>query len=249
MGSHTNHFESASDERSFATTRWSVVASAGRTASPDAARALAVLCETYWYPLYAHVRRRVPNVHDARDLTQAFFAELLEKNYVGAAAPERGKFRAFLLTAFNHFLSKEWDKVRAQKRGGGRPPISLDFSSADANYQIDPAGGLSADEIYEQQWVVALLKRTLDRLEEEHERAAKSRQFQELKGFLIGDEYERTYAQVAGNLQMTEAAARKAVSRMRNRYRELLREEILQTVSGPEEAEEELRSLFMAVKK
>ena len=112
--------------RQFATTRWSVVISAGRDSSPDSKRALESLCETYWYPLYAYVRRRVPDVHEAHDLTQAFFTELLEKNYVGSATPERGRFRSFLLTAFKNFVSKQWNKARAQKRGGGRKIVSLD---------------------------------------------------------------------------------------------------------------------------
>ena len=111
----------------FATTHWSIVISAGHDSSPDSKRALESLCETYWYPLYAYARRRVADVNEAQDLTQAFFAELLEKNYIGSAVPDRGRFRAFLLTAFKHFLSKQWEKAKAQKRGGGRTPISLDF--------------------------------------------------------------------------------------------------------------------------
>lgn len=228
----------------FATTRWSVVISAGHNSSPDSKRALASLCETYWYPLYAYVRRRVPDVNEAQDLTQAFFAELLEKNYVGSATRERGRFRAFLLTAFKHFLSKEWEKAKTQKRGGGRAPLSLDFDSADSSLRIDPAAGLTAEQFYDQQWVITLLGQIMERLEAEFVRNGKLRQFAELKGFIIGDHARTTYTQVAARLNMTEAAAKKAASRMRRRYRELLREEIAQTLASPDEVDDEIRNLF-----
>lgn len=228
----------------FATTRWSVVISAGRDSSPDSMQALESLCEAYWYPLYAYVRRRVPDVSEAQDLTQAFFAELLEKNYVGTATPQRGRFRAFLLTAFKHFLSKQWEKAKAQKRGGGRAPISLDFQSADSSFRIEPASGLTAEQFYDQQWAITLLGQIMQRLQNEFDRADKSQQFQELKGFIIGEHTGTTYAQAAANLNMTEAAAKQAGSRMRRRYRELLREEIAQTVEGPNEVDDEIRNLF-----
>ena len=218
--------------------------SAGRDSSPDSKRALESLCETYWYALYAYVRRRVPDVNEAQDLTQAFFAELLEKNYVGSAVPDRGRFRAFLLTAFKHFLSKQWEKAKAQKRGGGRTPISLDFESADSNLGTEPASGLTAEQCYDQQWVIALLGQILERLKVEFEQAGKAKQFNQLKGFIIGDHAGTTYAQVAESLNMTEMAARKSASRMRRRYSEMLREEIVQTVAGPDEVDDEIRNLF-----
>ncbi|MAG93033.1 MAG: RNA polymerase subunit sigma-24, partial [Planctomycetaceae bacterium] len=202
------------------------------------------LCETYWYPLYAYVRRRVLDVNEAHDLTQAFFAELLEKNYVGSATPERGRFRAFLLTAFKHFLSKEWDKAKAQKRGGGRAPIPLDLESADSRICIELPSALTADQLYERQWAVTLLGQTLDRLESELDRDGKASHFEELKGFIIGDHAGTTYADISTRLDMTEAAAKMAASRMRRRYRELLREEIAQTVAGPDDVDDELRNLF-----
>jgi len=232
------------NNRAFATTRWSVVIAAGRNSSPDSRGALESLCKVYWYPLYAYVRRRVPDVSEAQDLTQAFFAELLEKNYVGTATPERGRFRAFLLTAFKHFLSKEWEKAKAQKRGGGRAPIPLDFESADSSFCIEPASGLTAEQLYDQEWAVTLLGQIMERLKEEFERAGKARQFEELKGFIIGDHSGTTYSQAAARLDMSEAAAKKAGSRMRQRYRELLREEIAQTVTGPDQVDDELRNLF-----
>jgi len=230
--------------RQFATTRWSIVMSAGHTSSPDSRRALESLCETYWYPLYAYVRRRVPDVNEAQDLTQAFFAELLEKNFVGSATPARGRFRAFLLTAFKHFLSKEWDKAKAQKRGGGRAPISLDFNSADSRISIEPSSGLTADQLYDRQWAVTLLGQILDRLESEFDRDGKAKHFEELKGFIIGDHGGTTYADIATRLNMTEAAAKMAGSRTRLRYRELLRDEIAQTVAGPDDVDDEIRNLF-----
>jgi RNA polymerase sigma-70 factor (ECF subfamily) len=202
------------------------------------------LCETYWYPLYAYVRRRVADVSEAQDLTQAFFAELLEKNYVGSATPNRGRFRAFLLTAFKHFLSKEWEKAKAQKRGGGRAPIPLDFESADSKIRIETASGLTAEQFYDQQWAIALLGLIMEQLEAEFEQSGKTNLFEELKGFIIGDHAGTTYRQVAEKLNMTEAAAKKAGSRMRRRYRELLREEIAQTVEGPAEVDDEIRNLF-----
>jgi RNA polymerase sigma-70 factor (ECF subfamily) len=234
--------------RDFASTQWSIVLAAGDRERRNAREALSRLCELYWYPLYAYVRRRVSDVHEAHDLTQAFFAELLEKNYIGAATPQRGLFRAFLLTAFKHFLAKEWKKARAQKRGGGRAAISLDFAAADSTLRIDPAAGLTPEQIYDQQWAIALLGQIMDRLRAEFAEKGKSNQFAELKGFLIGDHAQITYAQVAARLNMTEAAAKKAGSRMRRRYRELLREEIGRTVSGPDAVEEEIQHLFAVLK-
>jgi RNA polymerase sigma-70 factor (ECF subfamily) len=247
MESSNQHAHPKPPADTFATTRWSVVISAGRESSADSKGALESLCQTYWPPLYAYVRRRVPDVHDAQDLTQAFFAELLGKNYVGSATPERGRFRAFLLTAFKHFLSKEWEKARAQKRGGGRAPISLDFEAADSGLRIEPASGLTPEEVYDRQWAIALLGQIMERLRGEFEQAEKAKLFEELKGFMIGEHPGRSYAQAATRLEMTEAAAKKAASRMRRRYRELLREEIAQTVSGPDEVEDEIRNLFAAL--
>jgi DNA-directed RNA polymerase specialized sigma24 family protein len=234
--------------RTFRTTRWSVVLSAGRDSSPDSQRALESLCSSYWEPLYAYVRRRVPDVSEAQDLTQAFFVELLEKNYVGSATPQRGRFRAFLLTAFKHFLSRQWEKARAQKRGGGRAKLPLDFSTADSKYSFEPSGGLTAERLYERTWSITLLAQVMERLREEFVQAGKSDQFDELKEFLIGDHSGRTYANAAEQLQTTEAAAKMAVSRMRKRYRELLREEIAHTVDREDEIEDEIRSLFESLK-
>ncbi len=243
----TNHDASPpgwSQHRQFETTRWSIVVAAGNRSSPDARRAMQTLCERYWYPLYAYVRRRVNDVNEAHDLTQSFFAELLEKNYVGTAAAERGRFRAYLLTALKHFLSKQWEMAKAKKRGGGKAPISLDFQSADSQIRIDPASELTAEQLYDRDWAVALLRQIMQRLSDEFLRAGKSQQFEELRGFLIGERGEETYSDAALRLGVTEAAAKMAAHRMRRRYRELLRDEIVETVTGPDEVEDEIRKLF-----
>jgi RNA polymerase sigma-70 factor (ECF subfamily) len=182
----------------FATTRWSLVLTAGERASPDSRRALESLCEAYWYPLYAYVRRRVSDINEAQDLTQAFFAELLEKNYVGSATPERGRFRAYLLTALKHFLSKQWDKARAQKRGGGRAGIpldfeALDFKDADSRYRIEPCGGLTAEQLYDRQWALTLLGQIMERLENEFVKKGNAKRFQHLSGFIVGEHSGTTH--------------------------------------------------------
>ncbi len=229
----------------FATTHWSVVVAAGgRRGDATAHEALSQLCENYWYPLYAYARRRVADVADAQDLTQAFFVDLLERNAVAVATPERGRFRAFLLTAFQHFLSKQREKAQALKRGGGRTPLSLDFATADSTIGIEPATHLTPEQIFDQHWALALLRQTLARLESELAQAGKQDQFDELRGFIIGEHGETTYAQAAAKLNMTEAAAKKAASRLRQRYRELLRAEIAQTVAEPADVDDEIRNLF-----
>jgi RNA polymerase sigma-70 factor (ECF subfamily) len=229
---------------SFATTRWSIVISARNESSPKSRQALESLCLAYWQPLYVYARRRAADDSEAQDWTQAFFAELLEKDYLSAATPERGRFRAFLLTAFKHFLTKEWDKAKAQKRGGGSAPISLDFQAVDSALRIDPAAGLTAEQHFDKQWALALLDRIMERLKAELEAAGKADHFAVLKGFIIGDHVGTTYADAAARLKISEDAAKKAGSRLRSRYRQLLREEIAQTVARPDEIDDEIRNLF-----
>lgn len=228
----------------FATTRWSVVLAAGDALDQDSRNALATLCQAYWLPLYSFVRRQVSHVDEAQDLTQEFFGELLEKNYVGAAVPERGRFRAFLLIALKHFLSKQRARERAQKRGGGRSPLSLDFAAADSSLNMQPVAGLTAEQIYDQQWAITLLDRILQKLAAEFDQTGKRQQFELLNGFIVGDHSGTTYAEVAESLDTTEAAAKQAASRMRRRYRELLRQEIAETVETNEEIDDEIRDLF-----
>lgn len=227
----------------FSTTHWSVVLAAGRRGTIESNSALEQLCKSYWPPLYAYVRRRVPDVHEAQDLTQAFFERLLDRDYLADADPQRGRFRAFLLTAFKHFLSKEWEKARARKRGGEHRRISFDFVSQSTAH---PADQLTPEKIFEREWAVTLLGRVMQRLQRDMERSGKGRQFELLKHVLSGDSSGVTFADVAAELGLAETATRMAASRMRQRYRELLRDEISQTLSSPDEVEDEIRSLFSA---
>lgn len=243
MFDHPPHDQSLG-AASFATTRWSVVISAGRTSQPDSRAALESLCRIYWYPLYAYLRRRVSDRNEAQDLTQAFFVELLEKNTIEVADPQRGRFRAFLITAFKHFLSRQWDAAKALKRGGRRAPIPLDFALADSRIILEPATDLTAEQLYDRQWAITLLEQIMQRLQATLEVEGKGEQFDLLKGFLIGDHPGVKYADVAAQLGMTEVAVKQSASRMRKRYRELLREEIAQTVNGPDEIDAEIRGLF-----
>ena len=217
---------------------------AGDASAPESRAALEKLCDLYWTPLYAYVLRRVQSVSEAQDLTQAFFLAFLEKNYAATANPDRGRFRSFLLTAFKHFLSKEWEKARAQKRGGGQAILSLDFSTADSALKIDPASKLTPEQIYDQQWAITLLNRVLSQLQDEYQADHSAEKFAELRQFLIGDHAGTTYSASAEQLGMNEPALRKAVSRLRARYRTILRQEISETVSAPSEIDEEIRNLF-----
>ncbi|HUE13004.1 MAG TPA: sigma factor [Planctomycetaceae bacterium] len=218
-----------------ATTRWSLVLAAGQRSSPQSAAALRALCETYWYPLYAYVRRRGNDPHDALDLTQAFFARLLEKDDLAAARPERGRFRSFLLASLKHFLANEWDRDRAQKRGGGRSALSIDFGIAEDRYGREPCHEETPEKIFERRWALLLLENVLARLHEESVHAGKSWIFDRLKVFLTGEQPAVSSGQLAAELQMTAGALKVAVHRLRRRYRELLRAEIGQTVADPDE--------------
>jgi RNA polymerase sigma-70 factor (ECF subfamily) len=233
--------------REFATTRWSVVMAAGAPDSPRSADALAQLCQAYWYPLYAYVRRQGHSAHDAQDLTQEFFARLLEKNYLAAVSREKGRFRSFLLASLKHFLANEWDKARALKRGGGQEIIHLDAHDAETRYSLEPKEMLSADKIYERRWAMLLLDRVLNRLREEQVAAGKGGQFDLLKTCLLGERSSVPYLELAGQLRMTEGNVKVTVHRLRQRYRELLRAEIAETVVSPADVDEELRQLFAAL--
>jgi RNA polymerase sigma-70 factor (ECF subfamily) len=231
----------------FQTTHWSLVLAAGRDSSPDSRRAMTQLCEAYWFPLYVYVRRRVGNVEDAQDLTQEFFARLLEQNVVAAADPERGRFRSFLLTSLKNFLANEWDKAQAKKRGGGQSPISLDFARADSRYDLDPADHETPERLYGRQWTLTLLEQVLGRLREEHAAAGKLMQFDVLKSFITGGKSAGGYGEAAKELGVTEAAAKAAAHRLRKRYRELLRSEIAQTVAEPDDVDDEIGWLFRSL--
>lgn len=231
----------------FATTHWSLVLAAGKGASADAQAALEALCQTYWYPLYAYVRRQGHQLDDAQDLTQAFFARLLEKHYLQAADPERGRFRSFLLTAFKRFLCKERDRERAKRRGGGMKLLPLDFEAGERRYGLEPTHEATAEKIYEQRWALTLLDRVFARLRDEFDQAGKQKEFNCLKVYLTGEAGTPSYQDIAAELEMTEGSVKVAVHRLRRRYRELVREEITQTVTEPEEVDEELRHLFAAL--
>jgi RNA polymerase sigma-70 factor (ECF subfamily) len=233
----------------FASTRWSVVAAAGRRESPEARAALAILCQSYWYPLYAYARRRLASPDDAQDLTQEFFARLLEKDYLQAADPSRGKFRSFLLTAFQRFLTKEHARAAAQKRGGDRRPLSLDFQHGEQRYCHEPADASTPESLYQRRWALTLLEQTLARLRQEFARAGKERLFEALKWTLTGDGAGEPYEHIGRDLGLSEAAVKTAAHRLRRRYQELLRAEVAQTVASPEEVEDELRDLFAAVRR
>jgi RNA polymerase sigma-70 factor (ECF subfamily) len=217
-----------------------MVLAAGRGESPQAARALDELCRIYWYPLYAYVRRCGHEAREAEDLTQEFFARLLAKNYLADVQREKGKFRSFLLASLKHFLANEWDRARAQKRGGQHTHLSLD--TAETRYRAEPTDELSADKLLDRQWAIALLDQVLNRLGAETD----AKQFDALKPFLTADKDAIPYGEVAGKLGTTEGAVKVAVHRLRKRYRQLLREEIAHTVAGPAEVEEEIRHLFAA---
>lgn len=231
----------------FVTTKWSVVRAAGRHDTTRALAALEKLCRTYWYPLYGYVRRRGHSPEDAQDLTQEFFAQLLGGRLLASADPNLGRFRSFLLAAMNHFLTDEWKKARAQKRGGGCEMLSLDWAAAEERYDLEPADDSSPDRNFERQWALALLSEVLMRLELEYQQEGKAELFNALKQTLTGTRESQPYAQLAAELGMNENAVKVAVHRLRKRYRELIREEIAGTLERPEEIEEEMRHLFGAL--
>jgi RNA polymerase sigma factor (sigma-70 family) len=234
----------ARDSAGFAATRWTVVLAAAKGRdSPAAASAMAQLCRDYWYPLYAFIRRRGYESHQAEDLTQEFFARLLDKHVLAGVDREKGKFRAFLLAAVKHFLANERDRAQAQKRGGGRAVIAWESLGAEARYRLEPADALTPEKLFERRWALALLDQVLARLQGEFDQGGKAQQFDALKGTLTGG-LETAYAAIAERLGMSQVAVKVAVHRLRRRYRELLREQIAHTVADPSEIDEEIRHLL-----
>jgi RNA polymerase sigma factor (sigma-70 family) len=236
---------SRSDPQSplFATTRWSVVVRAQCDTSPEARNALEILCRGYWYPLYAYVRRVGKSPHDAEDLTQQFFAQLLEKDWLGAAAPEKGRFRTFLLVALKRFMSKEWRRSTALKRGGMLHPLPLETADAERRYAGEPVGAFAADEIYERRWAMTLLDQALEQLSAEFSTAGKKAEFDSLKQWLSADRDQIPYGQLASRLGGSVGAARVAVHRLRKRFRQIFRERIALTVAEGENLDAEIRHL------
>jgi len=233
----------------FNATRWTLVLTAARgTATTQATRALEELCRTYWYPLYAFVRRSGHDRHTAEDLTQDFFARLLAKHYLAEVDRTKGKFRSFLLASLKHFLANEWDKVRAQKRGGGAQNFtSFDAKSAETRYALEPADPQTAEKAFERNWALTLLDEVFRRVRKEYAAEDKTALFEELKATLTGEKGATPYAESAARLGMSEGAVKVAAHRLRHRYRDALRAEIAETVAGPEEVDDELRHLFAAL--
>jgi RNA polymerase sigma factor (sigma-70 family) len=236
----------AGSGESFATTRWTVVLAARQMVTPEAGRALETLCRTYWMPLYAFARRQGHAPADAEDLTQGFFAEFLRRNSLEGLNRDRGRFRAFLLAAFKHFLANEWDRAHRLKRGGGVVLLPLDAVEAESLFQDACANTPSPDRAYDRTWVLTLLDVVLQRLQAELTAAGRAEAFEHLKAFLTLDAEARPYLEVARALGMSEGAVKVAVHRIRRRYRELLRAEVAQTLARPEQVEEELAALMAA---
>ena len=235
----------------FNSTQWSLVLAAAERSTPESENALGALCAAYWPPLYAYIRRRGYEISEAQDLTQAFFARLLEKNYLGDANREKGKFRSFLLASLNHFLANEWDRKQAQKRGGGVTIIPLEMDSAEGYYRTDRADLLTPEKLFERRWALTVIDLALKRLEEEFTDTGRARLFNCVKSFLIGADGEITYRQIGAELGMSEGAVKAAVHRLRRRFRELMRAEIAQTIMRPDQPDAidaELRSLLAALR-
>lgn len=228
----------------FDTTHWSVVLMAGQSASPQSRAALEKLCRTYWHPLYAFVRRKGYPEADAQDLTQQFFARLLARNDFENVSPKKGKFRTFLLTALSHFLSNEYDRSRAAKRGGGQVLLSLDELKSAQSTGIEPADNLSPDKLFDLRWAMTVLEHALLKLRQEMSECGKGAQFDALKQYLTDEAGPGDYAAVAAALNTNTQAIAVAVHRLRQRYCELVRLEVAETVSSPLELEEEMRHLY-----
>jgi len=232
----------------FPTTHWSVVIAAGKGHSAQAADALEQLCRTYWYPLYAFVRRQGHEAHDAQDLTQEFFTRFLAKEYFGRADPMLGRFRSFLLACLKNFLSEQKRQARRLKRGGGQTTISWDSQTAEERYRLEPADLVTPEQVYDRRWALTLLETVLARLADEQSAAGKEQVFTQLKEYLWGEACQTGYAEMAERLGMTEGAVKVTVHRLRRRLRDLLREEVAHTVATGEEIDEELRHLIGVIR-
>jgi RNA polymerase sigma-70 factor (ECF subfamily) len=231
----------------FATTHWSVVLAAGQSADAQASEALEQLCRTYWYPLYAYVRRRGYTPEDAEDLTQEFFARFLAGKYLASVDRARAKFRSYLLGALNHFLADAWDHAHRIKRGGGQALQSLDVRSGESRYTYEPVAELTPDRLFDRRWAFTVLEQVLSRLRQEYERSGKGHLFEKLSAFLPGDAEADPYGELARELGMTESAVRVAVHRLRRRYGQLFSTEVAHTVASPAEIPDEMRYLLEVV--
>jgi RNA polymerase sigma factor (sigma-70 family) len=239
--------DSSSGPAQFATTHWSLVLEA-RGSSPQSQSALEELCRCYWYPVYAFLRRRGSSPEDSSDLTQGFFATLLEKEYLDDVDRQKGRFRTFLLTAVSRFASKAHQREHAQKRGGGRKLLSLDVSEGECRYQHEPVDDWTPEKIFARRWALTILDGALARLRNDHEESGRTALYEALKVYLTGDSGAPPLAEVASRLSMTEGAVKVAVHRLRERYRQALREETGQTVAEPADVEDELKTLLAALR-
>ena len=242
--SDPNSHHLANAPREFRTTHWSVVLAAGRDSSPDSAGALEYLCQAYWYPLYAFVRRSGHGPEDADDLTQEFLARLLEKKWLADADPARGRFRSFLLAALKHFLANEWNRSQCLKRGGGREFVALDANTAEERYALEPPDLATPELLYDRRWALTLLARTQQRLRDEMHAEGQAERFAALEPTLVGERTALPYGELAARFGVTETAVKSMVLRLRKRFRETLREEVSQTIGEAQDVDAELAHLF-----
>lgn len=236
------------EPRTFATTHWSVILLACENDSMEASEALDRLCRNYWYPIYGHVRRQGKGPEDAQDLTQEFFARLLQKEYLKLADPQRGRFRTFLLTALDNFVRNDWEKSRALKRGAGQSTTLLVMRDGEERYRHEPADGLSPDKIYDKRWAATLLENVVAQLRAEYVALQKEQLFERLKSGVWGDAPDESYQSLSAGLNLSEGALRVAAHRMRERYRVLLRQTVARTVATPQDVEDELRHLIAVLR-
>ncbi|HEY1790362.1 MAG TPA: sigma-70 family RNA polymerase sigma factor [Verrucomicrobiae bacterium] len=245
--SHAAPSADAPQRSMFVTTHWSTVIRAGHGDTTHAREALEKLCRTYWYPIYACIRRRGHSPEDSQDLTQSFFLRLLEQHSLANVNPDLGRFRSFLLGALNHFLIDEWKKARTQRRGSGRQILSLDWAAAEQRFDMEPVDNATPDKAFDRNWATALLEEVLNQLEEEYQREGKLEMFQALKQTLTGARESLPYAGLAERLGMADGALRVAVHRLRKRYRALLEAEIANTVSSRDEVKHEMTYLLQTI--
>ena len=237
----------AAQARTFATTHWSVVLAACRPAAEHSSVALERLCATYWYPIFAFLRRSGHDPADAQDLAQSYFAHLLGKGRLASVDPAKGRFRSFLIASLKNFLANEHDKLQTIRRGGRVRFLHIDAENSEQRYKFEPFHELTPDKLFERTWARATLDAVLRRLRQDYHGQGKGEIFESLQVYLAGDKGVAPYAETAIRLGQSEGAIKMAVLRMRRRFGELLRTEIAQTLSSPEEVDEEIRSLFMAV--
>jgi RNA polymerase sigma-70 factor (ECF subfamily) len=227
----------------FTTTHWSVVLAVGGAESPAARQALEQLCRNYWYPLYAYVRRNGHSEEDAKDVTQAFFADLLERKDLAHVNPEKGRFRCFLLACLNNFLLGVWKKASAQKRGGGKAIVPLDDSTAEGRYRLEPVDAKSPEDLLDVCWARTVFKHAGETLREEYCQSGRSELYEAVRAYLTGETNTTSYAELAGRLGCQEATVKSYVRRLRRRFKELLRKEVANAVGDPGEVDEEMRYL------